>query len=140
MDNLVSLVRQAARTMVDELVVRMRAAGYQDCSAAHQPIFENLDPGGTRLTTLAARTGLTHQSTSELVATLERLGYLRRLTDPTDRRARLVKLTARGRAAVRRAVIEIDAIEATWTNRLRAAGFDIDLRTLIRTGLARARD
>ncbi|MQA88173.1 MAG: winged helix DNA-binding protein [Streptosporangiales bacterium] len=85
--------------MVDELVERLQAASYDDMTAAHHPVFENIDPDGTRLTVLAARTGMTHQSTGELVQTLERCGYLERSTDPSDRRARLVRLTPRGRTA-----------------------------------------
>ena len=132
----IALVRRASRLMVEELVERLRAAGFDDMTAAHHPVFENLDRDGTRLTVLAARTGMTHQSMGELVAALERAGYVERRPDPADARARLVVLTAKGRRAVRQALTEIAAIEAAWEARLARAGFDVELRALLEAGLA----
>ncbi len=83
---LVSALRTAAALMIDELIARLHAAGYSDVTPAHHGVFENLDPGGTRLTELAARAGITHQSMSELVSVLERRGYLERRADPADDR------------------------------------------------------
>jgi DNA-binding MarR family transcriptional regulator len=117
--------------MVDELVARLHAAGYDDITAAHQAVFENIDRRGTRLTTLAARSGMAHQSMSELVNALERAGYLERQPDPADGRARIIRLTEKGQALVRQAIHDIRAIEATWNDQLRAAGHDIDLRSVI---------
>jgi DNA-binding MarR family transcriptional regulator len=132
---LIALARQTARVMVDELVERLRAGGFEDTTAAHHPLFENIDPGGTRLTVLAARAGMTHQSMGELVGALEQGGYVERLPDPSDGRARLVALTPRGRAAVRLAVKEIAAIEAAWLDRIGAAGFELDVRAVLEAGL-----
>lgn len=132
---LIALFRQTARLMVEELSERLQAAGYPDTFAAHHPVFENIDPEGTRLTLLADRAGMTHQSMGELVATLERRGYLERGADPSDGRARLVRLTPKGRRAVRQAIEEIAEIEAEWLERFSRAGFDIDLRALLEAGL-----
>jgi DNA-binding MarR family transcriptional regulator len=131
----IALVRRLERLMVDELIERLRAAGYDDMTAAHHPVFENIDPAGTRLTTLAARAGMTHQSMGELVATLEQRGYLERAPDPSDGRARLVRLTDHGRDAVRQAVREIEQIEAGWQLRLAGAGLDADLRQVLARAL-----
>jgi DNA-binding MarR family transcriptional regulator len=132
---LISLFRQTSRVMVEELVDRLRAGGFEDMTAAHHPLFENIDPGGTRLTVLAARTGMTHQSVGELVGVLEQRGYVERRSDPSDGRVRLVVLTEKGRAAVRLAVKEIAAIEAAWLERVGTAGFELDVRALLRAGL-----
>ena len=128
---IVTLVRQSAHLMVDELVQRLHAAGYTDITASHQAVFENIDPDGTRLTTLAARSGITHQSMGELVHALARAGYVERRADPTDGRARRIHLTSKGRALVRRALVEIGEIETVWREQLRAAGYDVDLRALL---------
>ena len=136
---LIALFRETARLMVDELVERLHAAGYHDHTAAHHPVFENIDPDGTRLTVLAARAGMTHQSMGELVGTLERRGYLARRSDPSDGRATLVLLTDRGREAVRRAVADIADIEAAWLERFTRAGLDADLRAVLEEAL-RERD
>jgi len=133
---LIALFRETARLMVEELVERLHAAGYGDHTAAHHPVFENIDPEGTRLTVLAARAGMTHQSMGELVQTLERRGYLERRPDPSDGRATLVLLTRRGRQSVRRAIEEITEIETAWLERFRRAGLDVDLRALLEEALA----
>ena len=112
----------------ERITGRLEASGFPDSPPSFHPIFENLDPEGTRLTVLAARAGLTHQSVGEVVAELERRGYVERIPDPTDRRARLVDLTDRGRALVRAAIEHIGAIEDEWTTRWRAAGLRGDVR------------
>jgi DNA-binding MarR family transcriptional regulator len=132
---IIALVRRLERLMVYELIERLRAAGYDDMTAAHHPVFENIDPAGTRLTTLATRAGMTHQSMGELVAVLEQRGYLERVPDPSDGRARLVRLTDHGRDAVRQAVREIEEIEAGWQRRLTGAGLDADLRQVLAKAL-----
>src|SRR5829696_8838721 len=97
----ISLLRRTNQLMVNEITVRLEASGFADSPPSFHPIFENLDPEGTRLTVLAARGGLTHQSVGEVVTELERRGYVERIADPTDKRARLVNLTPRGRDLVR---------------------------------------
>jgi DNA-binding MarR family transcriptional regulator len=119
---IISAFRRAAALMVEDLVARLHAAGFPDLTPSHHVVFENLDPAGTRLTELAARAGITHQSMSELVSVLEQRGYLERLTDPGDGRARIVRLTGKGRRMTRRAMKEIAAIEAEWSERLGDAG------------------
>ena len=92
---IISVFRRAAALMIDDLVARLGAAGFTGLTPAHSAVFENLDPGGTRLTDLAARARITRQSMSELVSVLEQRGYLERQPDPADRRARIVRLTRR---------------------------------------------
>jgi DNA-binding MarR family transcriptional regulator len=119
---LISVLRTAATLMIDELIARLHAAGYTDVTPAHHGVFENLDPGGTRLTELAARAGITHQSMSELVSVLERRGYLERRADPADGRARIVCLTDKGKQMLRQALKEGAVIETDWNQRLADAG------------------
>jgi DNA-binding MarR family transcriptional regulator len=137
---LISVLRQTAKLMVDELIERLHAAGYSDITAAHHPVFENIDPDGTRLSLLAARTGMTHQSMGELVAALERRGYVERRTDPSDRRARLVLLTDTGQRLARQAVREIEAIEKAWLLRYDPSGSKEDVRRTLESGLRQAED
>jgi DNA-binding MarR family transcriptional regulator len=121
--------------MLDDLVARLHAAGYPDITAAHQSVFENIDRDGTRLTTLAERSGITHQSMGELVQALEHAGYLERRPDASDRRARLIRLTPKGSDLVRHAIAHSSEIEATWRQQFQQTGHDIDLRALLETAL-----
>jgi DNA-binding MarR family transcriptional regulator len=52
---------------------------------------------------------------AELVAHLERHGYVERVADPGDRRAKLVRATARGREVYAIAREVIAEIEREWT-------------------------
>lgn len=115
---LVLLLRDAAQQLVDELVERLADAGYVDIRPSYSQVFENLDPEGTRLTVLARRARMTHPSMVELVSRIERLGYVERQLDPTDRRARMVRLTPRGRELQRIAIRELAAIERRWLEEL----------------------
>jgi DNA-binding MarR family transcriptional regulator len=132
---LIALFRQTAQRMVAELVEALHEAGYTDISATHQAVFENLDRDGTRLTVLAARAGITHQSMGELVRELERRGYVERIADPGDGRARIVRLTQRGRQVVRVAVATITQIEARWADSWQRAGFHGDVANVLRRAL-----
>jgi DNA-binding MarR family transcriptional regulator len=137
-----TLLRRTTQRLVSELMARLEAAGYSDMSSSISPtfhtLFENLDRQGTRLTELAARSGMTHQSMSELVAILERRGYLERRPDPSDARARLVCLTPEGKKLARIARAEIEAIDAEWTKRWQRAGMTANLREVLESALAEA--
>ena len=132
------LLRRTTELMDSELVARLEAAGYPNMSPAFCTLFDNLDREGTRLSELAARAGMTHQSMSELVAILEGRGYLERRPDPSDARARLVCLTPEGKKLARIARAAIAAIEAEWTQRWRRAGMPADLPRVLESALAEA--
>jgi DNA-binding MarR family transcriptional regulator len=124
--------------MIEDLAGRLQAAGFPDVSASFHPVFENIDPGGTRLTTLAARAAMTHQSMGEVVDALRERGYLERRPDPSDGRARLVCLTDEGSRLARRALREIAAIEDEWRSHFAEAGLDRDLRSVLEDAVRRA--
>lgn len=129
--NLVTGFRLAANSMVAELVEAIAAAGYRGIRPAHSRVFENLASDGSSLAELAKRAQVTHQSMSELVAGLEELGYLERRPNPDDNRAKLVCLTASGRALMRIALKEIARIEAAWLDKLHGEGIRGDLRSAL---------
>lgn len=111
-ENLAILLREPLRSMTDELFERLAERGFADVRAAHGPVFEYLDDAGTRVGVLAERAGVRKQSMAEHVAHLERAGYLERVPDPADGRARIVRTTARGRevfGVARELIADVDA-------------------------------
>ena len=81
--------------------------------AAHTALFPHLDFDGIRLTDLAARVGVTKQAAGQLVDDLARLGMVERVADPTDRRAKRVRFSRRGHAALLQGLGVLREVEET---------------------------
>jgi DNA-binding MarR family transcriptional regulator len=115
-ENLAILLREPLRRLNEDLIVRLAAEGHAEVRLPHGNVLQYLDDDGTRVGVLAERAHLTKQAMAQLVAHLEAHGYLERVPDPGDGRAKLVRATARGRevyAIVRVYVRETEArIEA----------------------------
>lgn len=116
-----NLLAAASRRLAAELDAGTAAAGFPDLRAAHAPLFQVIDPGGTRLTDLAARAGTTKQAMGETVKYLARHGYVEVAADPADRRARLVTLTEKGWGALKAGVAIIETFDRTLDELLGAA-------------------
>ena len=118
--NLAQLLRHPYEALVARLHDELAAAGFADIRPAHGCVFQYTDPQGSRLTDLAARAGLTKPTVVAAVNDLERLGYVERLPDDTDGRAKVVRLTQRGVAAASEGARIIAGIEREWAGRLGA--------------------
>lgn len=94
-----ALLRTAYNTLAAGIYNGVVAGGeYDDLRPAHGNVMEQLElEDGVRLTDLAARAGITAQSMGELVDDLEARGYVERRPDPSDRRAKRIYMTERGR-------------------------------------------
>ena len=97
--NTIAMLGQAYSLLGFQIVDGVVGAGYPQ-KPKHSAVFAQIDLEGSRLTDLARRANMTPQAMGELVDELTELGYVTRLPDPTDRRAKLIVLTDRGRAAV----------------------------------------
>jgi len=133
--NLALLCYIAYRAMEARVLAGLAAAGFDDITAAQGRVFARIDPGGTRVTDLADRAQVTKQTAGFLVDQLERAGYVRRVPDPRDARARLVRIAERGWAAVEIARRTEAEVEAEWTGHLGRAG-----TTQLRRALTRLRE
>jgi DNA-binding MarR family transcriptional regulator len=92
--------------------------GFDDVTLAQGRVAARIGPEGTRLTELAEQAQITKQSAGFLVDQLERAGYVERVPDPTDARARLVRLAARGIEMQARARRIERALEREWERHL----------------------
>lgn len=116
---LATLVAALFDSVVEGLQRSLPQAGFPDVRPAHcLSVLRVIDAGGTRPTELARRAGVTPQAMAEFVRYLEGHGYVKRVSDASDRRATIVKPTIRGRDAVAAARKAFAAIEADWTQRL----------------------
>src|SRR4051812_27115322 len=111
------LLDMAARLAEDEFFGRLHAKGFETVRPAHGCVFGHIEPEGSRLTDLAASAGFTKQTVGEVTSELEQMGYVERVPDPEDKRAKIIRLTARGREAQRAGRRLIDDVEAEWAER-----------------------
>ena len=102
------------RYMEDRIFRAVQDAGFDDWTLAQVRVFQRLGPDGSRLTDLADQAQMSKQSAGVLVDQLERLGYVRRVPDPTDGRARLIVIEERGRRAAEVAMATSTEILAEW--------------------------
>jgi DNA-binding MarR family transcriptional regulator len=100
------------------ILAEVAAAGFDDSTLAMSRVAARIGPDGTRLTELAQQAQITKQSAGFLVDQLEKAEYVERVPDPTDARARLIKLADRGRAAQAQARKTERAIEREWERHL----------------------
>ena len=92
-----ALLRVVWQWVRDELYAAVVAAGYDDLNAAHIGLWRYPGLEGLRPSQLADRVGITKQSVNDLLAHLEVQGYLLRVPDSGDGRARVIRLTSKGR-------------------------------------------
>lgn len=112
---LLRIPREAALRLV---LAGLEAAGFGDVRPATFTVFQHMPPKGIRLTKLADAALMTKQSMGYLVDDLEAQGYVERVPDPADRRAKIVRLTARGQEVERTVREVIQQIEALWAARM----------------------
>ena len=129
------LLLEAHRALGGELLEGLSERGYEDVRPGHAALFMTIDRRtGTRLTELARRAHMTKQGMMLLVDDLEERGYVRRVPDPEDARAKLVRLTARGRNYVAEARRVMAAVESRARRQLgwrRYAAFRTALEELV---------
>jgi DNA-binding MarR family transcriptional regulator len=105
-------VQRAYRALDTAIGTAVRERGF-DVGLPHSAVLANIDiETGTRATTLAERAGVSKQAIGELINDLEGNGYVERHTDPTDGRAKLVRLTPAGHRLIQAALEVIDGLEA----------------------------
>ncbi|WP_406473296.1 MarR family winged helix-turn-helix transcriptional regulator [Streptomyces sp. NBC_01615] len=102
------------RALENRVFAALAEAGFDDFTPAQARVLQRVGPNGTRLTDLAEQAQVTKQTAGFLVDQLEKAGYVRRMPDPTDKRARLVCLAERARAAQPVAAAVIAEIEKEW--------------------------
>ncbi len=100
----------------------LEAEGFPKLRAAHSVVLREVAAAPARITDIAAAAGLTKQSIAYLVDGLIEAGYVEQAAHTTDARAKLVRLTPRGRAVVahlaragRRIERELDQVHGDGT-------------------------
>lgn len=101
------------RFMESAVMDELKAHGH-DISLSQARVFQRIAPHGSRLAELAEAAQVSKQTVGSIVDQLERSGYVRRVADPRDARARLVTVTPKGHELVRIGIPVVREIEAVW--------------------------
>jgi DNA-binding MarR family transcriptional regulator len=110
-----SLLLAAYQATARELVAALRDAGHDNIRPKHGALFGNIDRAGTRATEIALRASISKAAMGEMIDELEALGYVKRVADAADRRAKLIVPTERAHAVLD----AVRAFNATLERRLR---------------------
>ncbi|MBO0716428.1 MAG: winged helix-turn-helix transcriptional regulator [Rhizobiales bacterium] len=123
----------ASRAVIAAMMTRLAARGFDGMTPAFAGLIPLLDATGARPTTLAQRAGVSKQAMSQLLHEIEARGYVEQVPDPTDTRAKIVRLNKRG-VALREACLvargELQALAKKNLGQTRLAALQRDLLQL----------
>lgn len=96
-----------SREVSRQLMQKSAERGHKGLKLNWDTVFLHLDfRNGSRVVDLAQANGLTKQAMSQIVAEIEQQGYIAKKDDPSDGRARKLKLTTKGKKLIQ------DSLEA----------------------------
>jgi DNA-binding MarR family transcriptional regulator len=128
--NFGTLLRDPALAINELVSEGLAERGFADFRPAHGTIGQHIADRGSRVTELAQLAQVSKPTVVYLVNDLERLGYVERVPDPDDGRAKLVCLTERGARAQAAARELVAQIEQDWSKLLGRRDFAM-LRALL---------
>jgi DNA-binding MarR family transcriptional regulator len=100
-------------------VRRVFAEGeWQGLRQSHFRVITSVPAEGISVTDLGERVGMSKQGCGQFVTTLVESGHLRVAADPSDRRVRLVRRTAKGNRMVAAVTSQMLEIEDDWADRV----------------------
>jgi DNA-binding MarR family transcriptional regulator len=110
-----NLLRDPALTINEIVSERLEEMGFEGFRTSHGTIGQHIADDGTRVTELAELAQVSKPTVVYLVNDLERLGYVERVADPDDGRAKRVRMTERGLRAQRAGTQIVREIEHDWS-------------------------
>ena len=113
-----ALLRVPAQAIHRRIINELNTAGFNELRLPHMAVLQFPGPDGVRPGLLAERAGMSKQALNQLLRSLEGLGYLARSDAPDEGRARIVRLTKRGRAAYVKIHEILRDIEREWSAEL----------------------
>jgi DNA-binding MarR family transcriptional regulator len=118
-----ALLRVPAQAIHRRIINELNAAGFDELRVPHMAVLQFPGPDAVRPGMLAERAGISKQAMNQLLRSLEALGYLERSDAADEGRARIVRLTKRGRAAYAKIHEILRDIEREWSAELGAKPF-----------------
>ena len=111
---LLRLLLRSTHRMNAEMAKRIRTHGHPDFQPSFTALLAHIDTEGTRIGAVAERMGTSRQAVSQLLQSIESLGYVERVADPVDARAVIVRHTTSGRKLLVTAIDVMTGIELEY--------------------------
>ena len=121
-----------AATAGPRLRAAFAAAGLDGIRPAQSAALVPLATGPLHASDVADRLRVSRQAVAQAMTALERHGYVARVPDPVDARARLIELTPRGRQVLRVMRSSAVDVESQWQQTLGPQRLQ-ELRAILQT-------
>jgi DNA-binding MarR family transcriptional regulator len=123
-NNFSRLLIELAKDFEHRALKKCHHRGHTKIRRSHSSLFSNLGFGAVRLTELAERAGITQQAMGKLVKEMERVGYVKRHVDATDKRAKIIELTEMGKQLVHDSMGIVDEITSEYVQSIGLENFE----------------
>jgi DNA-binding MarR family transcriptional regulator len=127
-----ALLRLAHQALIREVFDALARTRFSDVQPHHmtamRPLWDTAE--GMRATDLAAAAHVTKQSMGAVLDQLEERGYVERIDDPDDGRAKRVRLTRRGRDVGAILRTHVRRVEDDWAGRVGRGRLESTRQTL----------
>lgn len=90
-------------TLYQRIMNCLHQTGYQGLKLSHALILLQLSDKGARISDIASSQAVSKQAIGQIATELEHLGFIQKLNDPNDKRAKRIMISSQGIVLVRKA-------------------------------------
>lgn len=129
-EHLGRLLRSAYADFNRRMLEKMHEAGYEDLTQFQAELLSYIELDGTRIKSLTQKIGVSKQAVGEAILQLAAAGYVKKKTDPADRRVQVLFFSSLGEQFLfdeHRAKAEL---EQDYIYRIGAQEFELLKKTL----------
>ena len=112
------LLLELGRDYERRVMELLHKRGHPLVRPSHATVFANLSEGAVRVTELAERAHVTQQAMGKMLKEMERIGYIVRDVDGSDRRAKKIRPTRRGLDLMQDSVVAAEEVRRFYADQV----------------------
>lgn len=109
--NLARHLADVAEEFERRLMIKSAEQGHKGLKMSFATVLSRVGFAGSRVIDIAEQHGMTKQAVSQIANELEQLGYIQRVPDPADGRAKNIVFTEKGRRLIRDSTAAVHDVE-----------------------------
>lgn len=109
--NFARKLEELGETLRRRLMNKLIERGHPNLKMSFSAVLTHLAFAETRLVDIAEQAGMSKQAIGQIADEIETLGYIRRIPDPNDRRAKNLVFTAKGEHLIDQSIQALKEIE-----------------------------